>query len=67
MDTGTHKSLLDAGQFISTLEKRQGVKIGCLDEIAYDKGFIGKDQLIKNIEEMKETTYGKYLIKRYSI
>jgi len=65
LDTGTHKSLLDAGQFISTIEKRQGVKIGCLEEIAYDKGFIGKDQLIKNVEEMKETTYGKYLIKRY--
>ena len=67
LDTGTHKSLLDAGQFISTMEKRQGVKIGCLEEIAYDKGFIGKDQLIKNIEEMKETAYGKYLIKRYSL
>ena len=67
LDTGTHKSLLGAGQFISTIEKRQGIKIGCLEEIAYDKGFIGKDQLIKNVEEMKETTYGKYLIKRYSL
>lgn len=65
LDTGTHKSLLDAGQFISTIEKRQGVKIGCLDEIAYEKGFIDKDQLFKNVEQMKETTYGKYLIKRY--
>lgn len=65
LDTGTHKSLLDAGQFISTIEKRQGVKIGCLDEIAYEKGFIGKNQLKKNLEQMKETTYGKYLIKRY--
>ena len=65
LDTGTHKSLLDAGQFISTIEKRQGVKIGCLDEIAYEKGFIGKDQLFKNVEQLKETTYGKYLIKRY--
>ena len=67
LDTGTHKSLLDAGQFISTIEKRQGVKIGCLDEIAYEKGFIDKDQLFKNVEQMKETTYGKYLIKRYSL
>ena len=67
LDTGTHKSLLDAGQFISTIEKRQGIKIGCLDEIAYEKGFIDKDQLIKNLEQMKETTYGKYLIKRYSL
>ena len=65
LDTGTHKSLLDAGQFISTIEKRQGVKIGCLDEIAYEKGFIDKDQLFKNVEQMKETTYGKYLFKRY--
>ena len=65
LDTGTHKSLLDAGQFISTIEKRQGVKIGCLDEIAYEKGFIDKDQLFKNVEHLKETTYGKYLIKRY--
>tara|TARA_B100000925_G_C21987038_1_gene464982 strand:- start:362 stop:1237 length:876 start_codon:yes stop_codon:yes gene_type:complete len=65
LDTGTHKSLLEAGQFISTIEKRQGVKIGCLDEIAYEKGFIGKDQLTKNLEQIKETTYGKYLIKRY--
>ena len=65
LDTGTHKSLLDAGQFISTIEKRQGIKIGCLDEIAYEKGFIDKDQLFKNVEQMKETTYGKYLIKRY--
>ncbi|MFL2603744.1 MAG: glucose-1-phosphate thymidylyltransferase RfbA [Flavobacteriaceae bacterium] len=67
LDTGTHKSLLEAGQFISTIEKRQGIKIGCLDEIAYDKGFIDKDRLINNVEKMKETTYGKYLIKRYSL
>jgi len=46
LDTGTHESLLEAGQFIHTIEKRQGIKVGCLEEIAYEKGFINKDQLL---------------------
>ena len=66
LDTGTHESLLEAGQFIHTIEKRQGLKIGCLEEIAFEKGFITKDQLLKSAEKMKQTEYGSYLIKKYS-
>ena len=65
LDTGTHESLLEAGQFIQTIEKRQGLKVGCLEEIAFEKGFITKDQLLKCTEKMKQTEYGNYLIKKY--
>ena len=64
LDTGTHESLLEAGQFIHTIEKRQGLKVGCLEEIAFEKGFITKDQLLKSAEKMKQTEYGSYLIKK---
>ena len=66
LDTGTHESLLEAGQFIHTIEKRQGLKVGCLEEIAYEKGFITKEQLLEGAEKMKQTEYGAYLIKKYS-
>jgi len=66
LDTGTHESLLEAGQFIQTIEKRQGLKVGCLEEIAYEKGFISKEQLLACAEKLKQTEYGAYLIKRYS-
>ena len=66
LDTGTHESLLEAGQFIHTIEKRQGLKIGCLEEIAFEKGFITKKQLLQGAEKMKQTEYGSYLIKKYS-
>jgi glucose-1-phosphate thymidylyltransferase len=66
LDTGTHESLLEAGQFIHTIEKRQGLKVGCLEEIAYEKGFITKDQLLKGAEKMKQTEYGTYLIIKYN-
>ena len=66
LDTGTHESLLAAGQFINTIEKRQGIKIGCLEEIAYEKRFITKVQLLEGAEKMKQTEYGSYLIKKYS-
>ena len=66
LDTGTHESLLKAGQFIHTVEKRQGLKVGCLEEIAYENGFISKDQLLESAEKLKQTEYGAYLIKRYS-
>ena len=66
LDTGTHESLLEAGQFIHTIEKRQGLKIGCLEEIAFVKGFITKKQLLQGAEKMKQTEYGNYLIKKYS-
>ena len=64
--TGTHESLLEAGQFIHTIEKRHGLKVGCMEEIAFEKGFITKDQLLKSTEKMKQTEYGSYLIKKYS-
>ena len=66
LDTGTHESLMEATQFIQTIEKRQGLKIGCLEEIAFKKGFISRQQLLQEAEEMKSTPYGKYLIHRYN-
>ena len=65
LDTGTHESLLEASQFIQTLEKRQGLKVGCLEEIAFEKGFISKEQLLAQAQTLKGTTYGDYLINRY--
>ena len=65
LDTGTHESLLEAGQFIETIEKRQGVKVGCLEEVAFEKGFITKDQLLESAEQMPGTSYGSYLLHRY--
>ena len=66
LDTGTHESLLEAGQFIHTIEKRQGLKVGCLEEIAFEKGFITIKQLLESAEKMKQTDYGTYLIKKYT-
>ena len=66
LDTGTHESLLEAGQFINTIEKRQGFKVGCLEEIAFEKGFITKEKLLEGAEKMKQTEYGGYIIKKYS-
>ncbi len=63
LDTGTHESLIEAGEFISVIEKRQGLKVGCIEEIAYNEGFIGKEQLSKLGEEMKKNSYGQYLLK----
>ena len=65
LDTGTHESLLEAGQFIHTIEKRQGLKVACLEEIAYEKGFITVKQLLEGTEKIKQTEYGSYLIKTY--
>lgn len=66
LDTGTHESLLEASQFIQTVEKRQGLKVGCLEEIAFEKGFISKHQLINQAKTLGGTSYGDYLINRYS-
>lgn len=66
LDTGTHESLLAAGQFIETIEKRQGLKVGCLEEIAFEKGFITKAQLIAQAEKLQNTSYGDYLVERYA-
>lgn len=65
LDTGTLESLIDAGQFIETIEKRKGIKVGCLEELAYQKGYIDKNQLIKSATKMAGTTYGNYLRNKY--
>ena len=61
LDTGTHDSLLDAGQFIATLEHRQGLKIACPEEVAWRKGFIDAAQLERLAEPLAKSGYGKYL------
>lgn len=61
LDTGTHDSLLDASNYIATIEKRQGLKISCIEEIAYKKGFIDKTQLLKLAEIYKNNEYGTYI------
>jgi glucose-1-phosphate thymidylyltransferase len=63
LDTGTYESLLQAANFISTLEMRQGLKASCIEEIAYKRGFIDKKQLIALAEPMKNSQYGKYILK----
>jgi len=63
LDTGTHDSLLEASQFVQTLEKRQGMKISCIEEIAYRMDYIDKDQLRRLGEKMANNPYGQYLLK----
>lgn len=63
LDTGTHESLLEAATFIETIEKRQGLKIACLEEIAYEMGYITKQQLISLAEPLRKNQYGEYLLK----
>ena len=65
LDTGTHDSLLEAGGFIQTIEKRQGLKIACLEEIAYEMGYINKEQVVKLAKDLSKTGYGQYLLKRF--
>tara|TARA_B110000261_G_scaffold163086_2_gene208260 strand:+ start:3540 stop:4409 length:870 start_codon:yes stop_codon:yes gene_type:complete len=62
LDTGTYDSLIEAGQFIHMIEKRQGLKIACLEEISYSKGWINSDELSKQAEKFKSTSYGTYLL-----
>jgi len=63
LDTGTHDSLIEAGQFVQTVEGRQGLKIACLEEIAFRQGWITKDSLLRQADVLKKTNYGNYLAK----
>jgi glucose-1-phosphate thymidylyltransferase len=63
LDTGTHDSLLEAGQFVQTVEHRQGLKVACLEEIAFHNGWLSKSMLLKQAESYKKTSYGEYLFK----
>tara|TARA_B110000967_G_C18901811_1_gene576217 strand:- start:10513 stop:11391 length:879 start_codon:yes stop_codon:yes gene_type:complete len=64
LDTGTHEALLDASNYIQTIENRQGLKVACIEEIAYEKGYISKAQLLALAEPLKKNDYGQYLIHR---
>ncbi|MFP7226343.1 glucose-1-phosphate thymidylyltransferase RfbA [Priestia filamentosa] len=63
LDTGTHESLLEASTFIETVEKRQSLKVACLEEIAFRKGYITRDQLLELAEPLKKNEYGQYLLR----
>ncbi len=64
LDTGTHESMLDASNYIQTIEKRQGLKVACLEEISYEMGYITKEKLLELAQPLKKNQYGQYLIKR---
>ena len=64
LDTGTHESLLEASNFIQTIENRQGLKVACIEEIAYEMGYIDKEQLLTLAQPLKKNQYGQYLIQR---
>jgi glucose-1-phosphate thymidylyltransferase len=66
LDTGTHQSLLQAGQFVEVIEERQGLKIGCIEEIAYRSGFINDEMLLKEADRLGKSGYGEYLKKLIS-
>lgn len=65
LDTGTHDSLLAASEYIAVIERRQGLKVACLEEIAYELGYISADQLLALAEPLKKTGYGSYLLRRH--
>ena len=62
LDTGTHESLLEASQFVETIERRQGYKIACLEEIGFNQGWLDKEQLLQQADELKKNGYGQYLL-----
>jgi glucose-1-phosphate thymidylyltransferase len=64
LDTGTHESLLEASNYIQTIENRQGLKVACIEEIAFEMGYITKEQLLALAEPLKKNNYGQYLISR---
>jgi glucose-1-phosphate thymidylyltransferase len=61
LDTGTHESLIEAANFVATIEHRTGLKVACLEEIAFEKGWIGKNHLVKAIDSLGKSSYGTYL------
>jgi glucose-1-phosphate thymidylyltransferase len=61
LDTGTHESLIEASNFIHTIEKRQGLKVACLEEVAYQMGYIDADAVLRRARELEKTEYGQYL------
>jgi glucose-1-phosphate thymidylyltransferase len=63
LDTGTHESLMEAGQFVQTVENRQGLKVACLEEIAFGNGWLSKIMLLEQAEALKKTSYGEYLFR----
>jgi glucose-1-phosphate thymidylyltransferase len=63
LDTGTHDSLLQASNFIATIEQRQGLKVSCIEEIAYKKGFISKEELVELAKPLSKNQYGEYLMR----
>ncbi len=62
LDTGTHESLLEAGMFVETIEKRQGYKIACLEEIAFNNGWLSKEDLQRIGQQLSKNSYGQYLL-----
>lgn len=66
LDTGTHESLLEASNFIQTIENRQGLKVACIEEIAYEMGYINREKLLELAQPLKKNQYGQYLLRRVS-
>ena len=64
LDTGTHESMLEASNFIHTIEKRQGLKVACIEEIAFDNGYISRTELLELAAPLKKNEYGQYLIRK---
>jgi glucose-1-phosphate thymidylyltransferase len=64
LDTGTHENLLEASTFIEIIERRQGLKVACIEEIAYEKGYINQEQLLSLAKALANNQYGQYLLKR---
>ncbi|MGB5965722.1 MAG: sugar phosphate nucleotidyltransferase, partial [Sulfurimonadaceae bacterium] len=64
LDTGTHESFLEASNFIQTIENRQGLKVACIEEIAFEMGYISKEQLIELAQPLMKNQYGQYLLRR---
>jgi glucose-1-phosphate thymidylyltransferase len=63
LDTGTHETLLQASVYIQTIEERQGLKISCIEEIAYKQGYISREKLLELAKPLSKNQYGKYLLK----